>query len=301
MKVLVLGGGDSTERAVSLRSAKAVAEALKTAGIEIIEADSAEGLDILGDKRVTMVFPILHGQGGEDGKIQAELEKRNLPYLGTQARESQICFDKIKTLEVYKRVGLPTAHGSAVTRKTYVNNKISQKPHVLKISQGGSSIGTYIVNDPTSVDEQKVDEVFSLGETAVLEPLVVGVEITVPVLDNQPLSVIEIVPPEIGGFDYENKYNGATKEICPPKSVDLKTQKQAQQLALRAHKALNCRHLSRTDMMVQSDGSIVLLETNTMPGMTDRSLYPIAAQVAGLTMPKLMQKFVDMVTRDYDL
>ena len=302
MTILVLGGGKSTEREVSLRSAKAVAEALRTAGYVVQEADPADGESVLQSLPLdTIVFPILHGAGGEDGEIQYWLEKANLPYLGTQSAQSVVCFDKAKTREVLSSNNLPVAEGAAVSRMTYPEHPLHNRPHVLKISQGGSSIGTYLVPKPEASDPDKVNEVFELGDEAVIEELVEGAEITVPILDEHVMPVIEIQPPPDQSFDYENKYNGATKELCPPVSIDQATQQRAQELALKAHQALGCRHLSRTDMIVRPTGEIVILETNTMPGMTGQSLLPVAAKAEGMDMPALVTKFVDMVVRDYGL
>jgi D-alanine-D-alanine ligase len=293
--VVVLGGGNSPEREVSLRSAKSVATALETAGFRVAQLDPANA-DLSGIPRDdVIVFPILHGAGGEDGIIQQELESLGLPYLGSDSQASAICFDKGKTRLAMKEAGLPIARGDVVTADTYPNNPLALEPHVLKVTTGGSSIGTYIVKDPDAIDQAKVDEIFQLGSEAVIEQLVMGVEITVPVLGKRALPVIEIRPPADAEFDYENKYNGATAELCPPESIDQATQQRAQTLAEQTQQALGCRHLSRTDMIVRPNGEFILLEINTMPGMTDQSLYPKAAAVAGLSMPQLMKLFVSMV------
>ncbi|HEX5797148.1 MAG TPA: D-alanine--D-alanine ligase [Candidatus Saccharimonadales bacterium] len=302
MKILVLGGGDSPERAVSLRSAAAVAGALRQAGYEVDEFDPGDGL--AGPDKIapdTMVFPILHGSGGEDGFIQAELEKRHLPYLGTKSKESKLCFDKGLTRKRLEEAGIPIARGALVDRETYPVHDLAKKQHVLKVSRGGSSIGTYIVRNPADIDEKSIEDVFSLGGEAVIEQLIEGSEITVPILDGSALPVIEIRPPEDQEFDYENKYNGRTQEICPPESVDSKTQAAASKLAEKVHKALGARHLSRVDLIVRNDGSMVVLELNTIPGMTEQSLFPKSAAVAGIPMSELVKRFVSMVRRDYNM
>ncbi len=300
MKVTVLGGGNSTERDISIWSARAVSDALKEAGFEVSDVDPADGFGTL-DPVSGVVFPILHGQGGEDGEIQKELEKRNLPYLGSDSRASIVCFDKLETRTVLEEAGLPVAKGAQVTKDTYFQNPLSSKPHVLKVVHGGSSIGTYIVRDPKVIDPSKVEDVFRLESTALIEELVEGTEITVPILDNQPLPVIEIIPPEGEEFDYDNKYNGRTKEICPPQSVSDELCQKAQRLAVDVHNALGARHLSRTDIIITPEGRMVVLELNTMPGMTEQSFFPLSAKVSGLSMPQLMERFVDLVKRDYKL
>lgn len=183
-----------------------------------------------------------------------------------------------------------------VTAQNYKDSELAKSPHALKVLRGGSSIGTYLVFDVSKIDQQKVADVFALDNEAVIEELIVGVEITVPVLGDEVLPVIEIVPPEDGEFDYENKYNGKSQEIVPAVSISAEKQKEAQAIALRAHEACGCRHLSRTDMMVDAKGDIYTLEINTMPGMTDQSLYPKSAKVFGLPMPELMKRFVEMVS-----
>lgn len=301
MKIVVLGGGNSTEREVSLRSAKSVSDALITAGFEVINLDPVN-LSVLDSiTSNTIVFPILHGNNCEDGKMQRELESRNLPFLGSDSKSSEVCFDKGRARQAFQDSGLPVARGDIVTSETYADHPLVTLPHVLKINEGGSSIGTYLIFDPNKADQQKVNEVFALGEKAVIEELVEGTEITVPIFDGQSLPVIEIKPPEDEEFDYANKYNGKSQELCPPVSIDGTKQKQAQDFAEQAHKALGCRHLSRVDFIVRPDGSMVILEINTMPGMTDQSLYPIGAEAAGFTFPQLMTKFVELVKRDYEL
>lgn len=302
MKVTVLGGGNSSERDVSLRSAAAVAGGLKEAGFSVIEADPKNGLNFL-DQNLTdnIIFPILHGKGGEDGTIQKELEKRRLPYLGTNSESSKVCFDKWLTRLALQSANLPIAKGDKITFEKYLQHKLTLNPHVLKIVDGGSSIGTYIARNPKKINMELVNEVFELGSEAVIEEFVEGVEITVSIFDSNALPVIEIKPPKNQEFNYENKYNGNTQEFCPPVSVSSEDQIKAQRLAVKVHSVLNCRHLSRTDMIVRKNGDIVILETNTMPGMTNNSLYPTAAGAADMSMPVLMKAFVDLVKRDYEV
>lgn len=302
MNVLVLGGGGSTERDVSLRSAAAVAAALKQAGYSVQQADPRDGNAIFDSiSPDTIVFPILHGTGGEDGEIQAEIEAHNLPYLGSTVETSQLCFDKNQTRAVLQQAGIPIAEGGLVTKDTYSQHRLARAPHALKVTRGGSSIGTYLVYDPAQIDQSRIDEVFKLDSQAVIEQLIQGTEITVPIFDNKALPVIEIVPPDGQEFDYENKYNGKTQDICPPVSVDGVLQQRAQAIAEETHKVLGARHLSRVDIMVDKSGGLYVLELNTMPGMTNQSLYPVAAGVAGMTMPELVKRFVELVKRDYGI
>lgn len=301
MKILVLGGGISPERQVSLRSAKAVADAARQAGFEVQEADPTDGLDVLDSLQATIVFPILHGKNGEDGVIQKELEARSLPYLGTDSGASIACFDKWTTRLELLQAGVPMAEAALVDEKSYSAHPLVQKHHVLKIVHGGSSIGTLVVRKDEGVDEQAVSEIFAMEDKAVLEQLIEGTEITVPVLDGQALPVIEIVPPADEEFNYDNKYNGRTQEIVPAKSVSEDVQVQARKLAEKVNAVMGARHLSRVDMMIDKQGNLFVLEINTMPGMTTGSLYPKSAAAAGMAMPELVKKFADLINRDFKL
>lgn len=298
MKVIVLSGGDSPEREVSLRSGKAVLDALRKAGFETENYDPADGLIFLNGISDGIIFPILHGAGGEDGSIQIELEKRHLRFLGADSEASRICFDKSLTRKRLQAHDIPMAEGTVVTKETYEAHPLTKKPHILKVARGGSSIGTLFVRDPRASDAEKVDEIFDLDDLAILEELVEGIEITVPILDTEALPVIEIRPPSDGEFDYENKYNGQTAELCPPESVGQRIQTAAQRLAEQVHQVTGCRHLSRVDIIVRPDGRMVVLEINTLPGMTDQSLYPKSALAAGLDFPALMTRFVDLVKEE---
>lgn len=302
MKLLVLSGGNSPEREVSLRSAKAVANAAREAGFDVREADPADGFNILDNLAPdTIVLPILHGKNGEDGSLQAELEKRNLPYLGSDSRVSAACFDKWQTRLQLLAEDIPMPECARVNRDTYKEQSLASRPHVLKVIHGGSSIGTLIVRNPDKLDQHQVNELFELENDATLEELIEGIEITVPILDIYALPPIEVIPPEGAEFDYENKYNGASQELCPPPSLNQAQIKEAKELAEKVHATMGCRHLSRTDMMLRPDGRFVVLEINTMPGLTDQSLFPKAASVAGLTMPELVREFVGLVKRDFDV
>jgi D-alanine-D-alanine ligase len=302
MKLLILGGGDSPEREVSLRSAGAVAAAAKTAGFEVMEIDPKYDLDKLDEvSKDIIVFPILHGKSGEDGEIQNHLESLELAYLGSDSKVSKACFDKWQTRIILQDRNIAMPAAVRVNKENYKNETIAKKPHVLKILHGGSSIGTLIVRKPGDVPDKQLDEIFAMENDAVLEELIVGIEITVPILDQTALPALEVRPPEGGEFDYENKYNGRSAELCPPPSISEEQHQAAQRLAEQVHKTMNCRHLSRVDTIMRPDGSFVVLEINTIPGLTNQSLYPKSAAVSGMPMPQLVKKFVELVQRDYSL
>lgn len=291
-KVLVLYGGDSEERNVSLRSGKAVAAALQPHGYDVLTADARDIYTAL--EGVDVIFPALHGKGGEDGQIQKQFEIRQLAFVGSDSVASELCFDKWRWRQLVATENVPLAAGALVTLDDIQSQPLVQQPFVLKPFDGGSSIDTFIVRDPTNIDWQKIDDSFSRHPSMLVEALAPGIEITVGVLGDKALPVVEIVPPESGEFDYENKYNGATRELCPPENIDYNVQKAAQTLAVRIHQLCGCRDLSRTDMIVGADGSLTVLETNTIPGLTGQSLFPKAAAAAGMNMAELCDRLVRM-------
>jgi D-alanine-D-alanine ligase len=300
--LVILGGGTSDEREISLRSAKNVIMGAKKAGFKIRQIDPARGLEFLDTLgKSTIILPILHGHGGEDGAIQAELEKRGLPYLGTNSKTSAKCINKWHTQETLKNLGIDVPKHALVSAAEYRNHELAQRTHVLKRLEGGSSIQVLIVRNPDDTNKELVNEILCNKKEALLEELVDGIEITVPILDNKALPVIEIQPPTNEEFDYKNKYNGATLEICPPVSLPENIQTSAKRLAEKVHKEMGCRHFSRVDIIVRKDGSMAVLEINTIPGMTNQSLYPKSAAVAGIEMHQLIHHFVEMVKRDFNL
>jgi D-alanine-D-alanine ligase len=295
-RVLVLAGGTSDEREVSLRSGNAVVSALTDAGHSVTQADPADGLEALRTKLegVDVVFPALHGAGGEDGVIQAWLESHQVAFVGAGSQASALCFDKWRFKEAMSKTDIQMPAGELVDKDSLWQSVLTIAPFVLKPYDGGSSIDTFIVHVPSEAPRQAITEAFSRHQKMLLEPLVAGREITVGVLGDVALPVIEIIPPADKEFDYENKYNGLTQELCPPKTISQAAQKQAQALALEAHEAAGCRHLSRSDFIVTDDDELYLLETNTLPGMTEASLLPKAAAAYGLSMPQLCDKLVQL-------
>jgi len=291
-KVHVLAGGTSAEREVSLRSGASVVAALQSAGYEVVTLDPAN-ISMEQIVACDVVFPAMHGLGAEDGTLQAELEKHHAKYVGTNSKASALCFDKWRYREFIQQHGLPLTEGAVVTRQTYREHPLLRTPYVLKPIDGGSSIDTHIVRKPASAPHEAIEDTFTRHDQMLAERLIEGIELTVGILGEEALPIIEIVPPAGGEFDYENKYNGASQELCPPQHVDENVQKQAQYIAVQAHTLCGCRDLSRTDIMYEtSTGKLYILETNTLPGMTNESLYPKMAAQHGLSMPELCDMFV---------
>lgn len=297
MQYLVLGGGISPEKDVSTRSATAVRQALEQLGHTVIYQDP-EGLSMKEIVQLAKtsdgVFPILHGAGGEDGSIQTYLEQAGVPYFGPSAASCDATFDKDHFKKILVKSSISTPKWNVISAEQLGSEPLTQQPFVLKPISGGSSIDTFVIRS-LPFDTEPLLEALSRYGTMLVEEFIGGTEITVGVLEDTALPVIEIIPPENQEFDYENKYNGATQELCPPKNVSLELQEKAQAMALAAHKATNCRHLSRTDILINAAGELYVIDTNTIPGLTNQSLFPKAAATAGYDWKKLVEKFTKLV------
>jgi D-alanine-D-alanine ligase len=244
-----------------------------------------------------VVLPMLHGAGGEDGVLQRDLELLGKPFLGAGSAACQLTFNKELYREFVTRQGLRMAVGEVVDRAQFEASPLRTQPYVLKPIDGGSSVDTVILHDLAKEPAAGYfDELFNRYGTMLLEELIVGQELTVGVLGEEALPVILIVPPTGEEFDYENKYNGRTQEIVSPAQVTPEVQKAAQEMACRLHELTDCQHLSRSDMIVTPNGDLYVLETNTLPGMTEQSLFPKAAAAAGHDMTALVKRFVDLAT-----
>lgn len=296
MHVLLLSGGKSAERKVSLRSGAAVKEALLEAGHTVTEADPATTLDDALLTSADVVFPALHGIGGEDGLLQERLEALGQPFVGAGSQASKLCFNKWQYRQHMIQHGIQVADGELVDEQGFLQSSLSHGPFVLKPYGGGSSIDT-IISRTGDADTKIVTAAFSRNPRMLLETLIEGIEITVGVVGSTALPVVEIVPPADAEFDYENKYNGRTGEYCPPQTVDAAVQSKAQALAERIHTLTGCRGMSRTDMIVTPAGELYVLETNTLPGMTTQSLLPKAAAVAGMSMPQLVDRLLQLAVQ----
>jgi D-alanine-D-alanine ligase len=293
-RVLVVSGGASSEREISLRSGTAVVEALRTNGYFADQYDiTNQGDELLNLlPNYDIVFPMIHGAGGEDGTIQAILEHEKKPFIGSGSVASGRCFDK-QLFKEHLDPGIFTyAPGSVVNFKEFNSHTLTKEPFVLKPKEGGSSIDTYIIRDPKNFDVQQTEKTFAKYKFLLLERLISGHEITVGILGETALPVIEIIPPVNEEFSYKNKYNGKTQELCPPVSVSRDVQLKAQELALSIHDLIGCRQFSRTDMIVTAENELYILETNTIPGMTSESLYPKAARAMGMSLPEVVEILV---------
>jgi D-alanine-D-alanine ligase len=286
--IAVLKGGPSAEREVSLRSGTAAAEALSTAGFDVTEV-TVEDPSFVLPENTELAFLALHGTFGEDGQVQDILTARGIPFTGADAATSRIAFDKEKTKEKFRTAGVPTPEGQLVGRLDEVTLSL---PLFVKPNEQGSSVGTH---PATTRDElaAALEDALKFGPRALVERFIRGRELTVGVLGDQALPIVEIHPLD-GFYDYTNKYTkGRTEYFCPALLPDDVT-RAIQTHALAAHRALGRTVYSRIDFLLEKDINPYCLEVNTLPGMTATSLLPKAAAAVGMSFPQLCQKIVEL-------
>jgi len=300
--VALLSGGISSEREVSLNSGNQVFEALDKEKYNIVRYDPKTDLQrlVVDAEKIDVALIILHGPYGEDGTVQGLLDLLGIPYQGSGVLGSAVAMNKTLAKYLYQQAGLPVPPFVVVDRNTVYKSVdiVAQLglPVVVKPVEGGSSVGMSIVkseNDLTAA----IEKALAYDASVLLEAYIDGVELTAGVIGNditEALPLIEIVPNQDHEFfDYEAKYvAGLTQEICPAR-VDPDTSRQAQDYARKAHQALACRGYSRTDMILK-DGELLVLETNTIPGMTATSLFPQAAKAAGMSFSQLLDRLIDL-------
>jgi D-alanine-D-alanine ligase len=291
-KIAVLCGGPSSEREVSLRSGSAVAKALRSLGADAFAFDVQNG-DFHLPAGTELVFNALHGTFGEDGAIQAILDQKGIVYTGEGGEGSRLAFDKIESKKRFIERGVPTAPYVTIRKGEIPGLPI---PYVVKVPCQGSSVGVYIVKS-LAEREPALTKAFELADTLLLEAFVAGRELTIGVLGEKTLPIIEIRPK--GGFySYENKYTwtnrgGAAEHECPAK-LSPAERELIDSVSLAAHRALGLEIYSRVDVILPEGGEPTVLEVNTIPGMTETSLLPEAAAAAGISMARLCEYIVQL-------
>ncbi|MDR1305101.1 MAG: D-alanine--D-alanine ligase [Verrucomicrobiales bacterium] len=281
---LVLKGGVSAERAVSLRSGAAIAAALRSRGFTVSELDvTTRDFQLPAD--TDLVFIGLHGVFGEDGELQERLEREKIPFTGSGSAASRNAFDKLRAKSLLLKNGVKVAAGELWKPALPLT-----VPCVLKPVAEGSSVGLSIVRAAADVP-RAVAASLAVSKPMLVEEFIAGREVTVGILGDAPLPVIE-VEPKGGDFDYAHKYTaGLAVHTCPAKFAAALTAR-IQHVALAAHRALGCAVYSRVDLIVPADGDPVVLEVNTLPGMTELSFIPEAARAAGLEFAALCEKIL---------
>lgn len=304
-KIMVVCGGVSTEREVSLRSGKAVYEGLQRYGYQNIELFDLKQ-DNMGDilkAKPDIVYLALHGKGGEDGCIQGMLELAGIPYTGPGVASSAVCMNKILTKQVISASGLPTGKFVVLYKRDCSDYKKVAKqlineiglPMVLKSPCQGSSIGVVIVKEENLMVDA-IKEIFTYGDDLMAEEFLKGVEITLPILGNEELTIlpdIEITS-EREFYDFTAKYTSGLCHHIVPARISDKDRKLVREIGEKAYRVLNCCGLSRIDFIIDEKKGPMLIEVNTLPGMTEMSLFPDSARAAGITFDKLVSQVLEL-------
>ena len=302
MKVAVVGGGPSVEAEVSRTSAEQVLEALKEyRDVIYLEFDKSFAKEII-DYSPDVVFPVLHGTPGEDGTIQGFLDVLQLPYVGSGVSASARAIDKFLAKAIFRSAGLSVLECLRIQRDemhdaaSRINATIGESV-VVKPTEQGSALGVTLLPNGGDI-ECAVETAFEFGDSIIVEPFVNGREITVGVFDEFgaapiPLPVTEIMVAEDEWYDYRNRYtSGQSQHVINPPDLNMKLSQAIQHEAVLAHRSLGCEELSRADFLLDDRGNYWLLEVNSMPGMTQNSLYPDAARHANMPMPELVDRLI---------
>ncbi len=306
-RVLVLAGGLSHERDVSLRSGRRVAEALHELGVDVSQCDAdAELLTRLRDERPAVVFPLLHGSQGEDGAIQEVLALTGVPYVGSPPQACRQTFDKPMAKAIAERAGLKTPASAVLPQSTFrdlgagvlLDALVDRLglPLVVKPTRGGSALGASVVRSAEDLPAAMV-ECFAYGEPALIEHWIDGTEVAVSVIDTgggpRALPAVEIVP-ESGTYDFYARYTAGTTEFFTPARLEDAVGDEVTRVALEAHRALGLRDISRTDIIVDRAGQPWLIDVNVSPGMTETSLLPQAARADGLDVGTVVRDLLSV-------
>jgi D-alanine-D-alanine ligase len=291
-KILLLLGGPSKERKVSLSSGKAIYFALTNLGYEVTKVDPKIGSKNFSKYNCDLAFNALHGQFGEDGTIQSLLERQKIPYTHSGVKSSAIAMNKLKSKKQFIKAKIKTPKFNVIKKLSDLNNIISKKRFVLKPINEGSSVGVVIYKNFTSSNKIKIKRYLRKYGKLLQEEFIEGKEVQAAVMGSKALGAIEIKPSR-KFYDYNAKYscNAKTRHIMPA-NLEKKIYNKVLQVALKAHQCLSCKGVTRSDFRVTKDNEIYILETNTQPGMTPLSLVPEIAEYSGITFIKLIKWIV---------
>ena len=296
-RIAVLMGGPGSEREVSFATARGVSKALRSLGADVTDVD-VRGPDFDLPEDIDLAFLTIHGTFGEDGQLQRILEERGVPYTGEGVAGSETAFDKIRSKEKFREHSVSTPDWETIAANAAPT---IAPPIVLKPPREGSTVGVHIIKSAGEI-ATAMNDLARFKQDILVEKFIPGRELTVGILGDLALPIIEIIPK--GGFyDFTNKYpflnpqaGGGAQHVCPA-ALDPAQTKEVQQLALRAHRALGLEVYSRVDVMLTNEGSMFVLEANTIPGMTEASLLPEAAGVAGIGYAELCLRIIELSAR----
>lgn len=300
--IAVLLGGRSAEREVSLVTGRGCANALREEGFDVVEIDVQDDLpERLKAARPDAVFNALHGRWGEDGCVQGLLELLRLPYTHSGVLASALAMHKQRSKDVFRAAGLPVADSIVVDRRKAGATHLMKPPYVVKPVNEGSSVGVFIVREGDNRPPAELgSDAWSLSDAMMVEEYVPGRELTVAVMDGRALAVTEITT-ELTFYDYEAKYAAGGSRHVLPARISERIGHDAMRLAEEAHAVLGCRGVTRTDIRyddTKGNDRLVVLETNTQPGMTPTSLVPEQAQFVGLSYRALCRWIVEDASCD---
>jgi D-alanine-D-alanine ligase len=310
MKIGVLIGVKSTEKEIAMKTAKNIISALKVKGYEFCEIPIDENIvENIKREKIDVAIISAHGLYGEDGTIQGLLELLGIPYVGSGVLASALALNKVMAKKIFLFHKIPTPKWVEISKKDMEtkdlekileNIKELKKPWIVKPSNQGSTIGLSVANNKDELIKA-LEYAFKFDQYILIEEFIRGKEITASIYDVENticLPLIEIIP-KTGFYDYQTKYTPGLSEHIIPARLSEETYKKAQELGVLAHQALGCRHLSRVDMIVEEDTqNIYVLEVNTIPGMTETSLYPESAKAFGIEFPDLIDSFIKSALRN---
>ncbi|MDO4045516.1 D-alanine--D-alanine ligase family protein [Clavibacter michiganensis] len=306
LSVLVLAGGISHERDVSLRSGRRVADALRAAGVQASLRDpDATLLDFLRDTPPAVVWPVLHGASGEDGALLGLLELAGVPYVGSSARSARLAWDKPTAKAIAESAGIRTPRSVTLPKDTFrelgaaavlrLVTEAVPAPYAVKPARGGSAQGVTIVTDAEALPRAMVDA-YTYGDVALIEQLVEGTEVAIGVLDTgdgpEALPATEIVPTS-GVYGYEARYNAGLTRFFTPARISPDANAAASAAAIGIHRALGIGQMSRVDIIIDAAGEPWFIEVNVIPGLTETSLLPQGLAAAGLEVGDLYRRLAE--------
>jgi len=296
LRIGVLGGGVSTERDISLVSGRCAHKALVERGlnavfIDVITRNQEKIKELIHSFNINLAFIALHGEFGEDGQIQEILEELGIGYTGSGPKASALAMNKAHSKRIFKAKRIPTPNFATFLNEEDIPGDL-RYPLVVKPCSSGSSIGVSIVINQDNL-KGALDLAFLHSNSVILEDYIEGRELTVGILGDNSLTVVEIISKK-GYFDFDAKYSHGASDFIAPAQLDKRIEREVKSVSLAAHRALGCKHFSRVDMRLAKNNLPFVLEVNSIPGLTSHSLLPLSAKVSGIDFNELIFKMVEL-------